>query len=30
LAQLAVTGTMNRTFYASAEAQLDDVVNAAH
>ena len=29
LAQLAVTGTMSRTFYASAEAQLDDVLNAA-
>ncbi len=29
LAQLAVTGTMSRTFYASAEAQLDDVLIAA-
>jgi 60 kDa SS-A/Ro ribonucleoprotein len=29
LAQLAVTGTMSRTFYASAEAQLDDVLKAA-
>jgi 60 kDa SS-A/Ro ribonucleoprotein len=29
LAQLAVTGTMSRTFYASAEAQLDEVLNAA-
>jgi 60 kDa SS-A/Ro ribonucleoprotein len=29
LAQLAVTGTMSRTFYASAEAQLEDVLKAA-
>lgn len=29
LAQLAVTGTMNATFYASAEAQLVEVLNAA-
>lgn len=29
LAQLAVTGTMSRTFYAGAEAQLDDVLKAA-
>ncbi len=29
LAQLAVTGTMSRTFYANAEAQLSDVLKAA-
>ncbi len=29
LAQLAVTGTLNRTFYATAEAQLADVLRAA-
>ncbi len=29
LAQLAVTGTMSGTFYAGAEAQLDDVLKAA-
>jgi 60 kDa SS-A/Ro ribonucleoprotein len=29
LAQLAVTGTLSRTFYASAEAQLQDVLTAA-
>ena len=29
LAQLAVTGTMNATFYASAEAQFTEVLDAA-
>jgi 60 kDa SS-A/Ro ribonucleoprotein len=29
LAQLAVTGTLSRTFYASADAQLQDVLDAA-
>ena len=29
LAQFAVTGTLNRTFYATAEAQLADVLRAA-
>ncbi|WP_448954340.1 vWA domain-containing protein [Labrys neptuniae] len=30
LAQLAVTGTLNQTFYASAEAHLDEVLKAAY